>query len=229
MIQQVNLYQQEFRHERSQVNVLVLAGVAFLVLALVASSAYQASVINELEAGLAVSKKELKSLELSYETLKKSAQPRAMDMNLAQQVEKVKRSNEEKTRAKNYLSGEGAGNLTGFSSLLQGLGRQRDTIEELWLKKIKFSAGGFHMRLAGSHYRPELLPEFIQALNDEELYRDREFRQLKISRSEEDKKIMDFVLATTSGEPGADSESNKPDMMLFMARLKRLSEEQAIQ
>ncbi len=229
MIQQINLYQDEFRVVPNWAKLSLLAGIALVIVVLLGSSLYQVSVINDLEAELTNTNKTLKSLEQSYEALEKSIKPKAIDMNLAEQVEKVKRSNEGKIRAKNYLSGDGAGNITGFSSLLQGLGRQRDEIEELWLKRIEFSDGGFDMRLVGSNYRPELLPDFIQALNDEDLYKDREFREIKITQSTQDEKTVDFVLATRSKEDIAQGEANMSDKALFMSRLKRSSEERVVE
>lgn len=225
MIQQINLYQDEFRVVPNWANLTLIAGIAVLILLLLGSVVYQASVVNELETELQTQNDELKSLEQSYEALEKTSKPRALDMNLAEQVEIIKRSNQEKVRAKNYLSGDGAGNITGFSALLQGLGRQRDEIEELWLKKIEFSNGGYDMRLLGSNYRPGLLPDFIQALNNEPLYRDREFREIKINQSTENTKIVDFVLATWNKESGLESEVNVADKSLFMARLKRSRDE----
>lgn len=224
MIQQINLYQLEFRKVSNWISLSFFAGVGLMVLILLASSFYQALSLDDLETELSARNSELNSLEQSYQALQKTVQPRAIDMNLAERVLKVKRSNEEKIRAKNYLSGDGAGNLTGFSSLLQGLGRQRDKIEELWLKKIQFSDGGYDMRLYGSNYQAELLPEFIQALNEEDLYKDREFRQIKINRSTQDKKIIDFELATRNKEDSVGLKSNRLDVALFMARLKRISE-----
>lgn len=225
MIQQINLYQDEFRVVPNWANLSLLAGAVVLILLLLGSVLYQASVVSDLEAELTTNSNVLKSLEQSHEALEKTNKPRAIDMNLAEQVEKVKRSNQEKIRAKNYLSGDGAGNITGFSALLQGLGRQRDEIEELWLKKIKFSDGGYDMRLVGSNYRPGLLPAFIQALNNEPLYRDREFREIKINQSTEDRRIVDFVLATRNKQAGPESAVNLSDKSLFMARLKRSKDE----
>ncbi len=225
MIQQINLYQAEFQITRDWLSQLLMAGIALLILLLAGNSFYQSLIISGFEDELKNKKGELKSLQQSFDVLEKTVQPRAMDMNLAERVERIKRSNEEKIRAKNYLSGDGVGNVTGFSPLLRGLGRQRDEVAELWLKKIQFSDGGFDMRLIGSNHRPELLTVFIQALKDEVLYRDREFREIKINRSKQDKKIMDFVLATRNKGDVADARTNISEKALFMARLKRFREE----
>ena len=79
------------------------------------------------------------------------------------------------------------------------------------------------MRLSGSSYQPELLPKFIQSLSDEEIFRDREFKEIKISRSsDESKKVMDFILDTQFSQE-EDSEGKNESVALFMARLKQMA------
>ena len=142
MIQQINLYQNEFRTTRNRARLLSQAAVALLVLLMIGSNFYLSSLLSGLEAEQSRKKNELKSLETGQQALQQAVKPRAIDMNLAERLQQVKRSNEEKLRAKNYLSTGGTGNIAGFSALLQGLGRQRDQVEELWLKQIQFSEGG---------------------------------------------------------------------------------------
>ena len=165
----------------------------------------------------------MKSIEQSYALLEKKVKPKARDMNLVAEFERMKQSNAEKLRALNYLSGNDAGNMTGFSFLMQALGRKRDSINDLWLKKIQFSRGGYDMRLSGSSYQPELLPKFIQTLSDEAIYKNREFREIKILRSDKNNKIMDFVLDTQHQAEAYDAETKNASVALFMARLKQMA------
>lgn len=221
-MQQVNFYQEEFHTRYNWKQTAIFASVAVLVLMLAGINASQIYSTNQLSTELENKRNTLKSLEQNYVQLEKSAKPKAQDMNLVAELERMKRNNTEKLRALNYLSGNDSGNMTGFSFLMQGLGRKRDTIDDLWLKKIQFSRGGYDMRLSGSSYQPELLPKFIQALSNEEIFKDREFKEVKITRSTENKKIMDFVLDTQFlQEEGSDT--NNESVALFMARLKQMA------
>ncbi len=229
-MQQVNLYQDEFHLSYNYRRVGVVG--IFLLLALVFAivNSYQIYTTNHLRPELESKTNALKSFEQSYAILQSNAKPKAIDMNLVAQMERVKRNNTEKRRALNYLSGNNAGNTSGFSFLMQGLGRKRDNINDLWLKKIKFSRGGYDLYLNGSSYQPDLLPKFIQALSEEEIYKDREFKEIKILRSKDNKKILDFTLDTQFQAKGfANQKSNNEivdkSITLFMARLKQLSAE----
>jgi hypothetical protein len=229
-MQQVNLYQDE-HHISYNYRRVGVAGV-FLLLALVIAvvNSYQIYTTNQLRPELESKANTMKSFEQSYAMLQAKVKPKVTDMNLVAQMERVKRNNAEKRRALNYLSGNNAGNTSGFSFLMQGLGKKRDNINDLWLKKIKFSRGGYDLYLSGSSYQPDLLPKFIQALSEEEIYKDREFKEIKILRSNNSKKMMDFILGTqyqTKGlahqKPG--NEIVDKSIVLFMARLKQLSTE----
>ena len=227
-MQQVNLYQDEFHLSYNHRRVAV-AGI-FLLLALVFAvvNSYQIYTTNHLRPELESKTNAMKSFEQSYVILQSNAKPKAIDMNLVAQMERVKRNNAEKRRALNYLSENNAGNTSGFSFLMQGLGKKRDNINDLWLKKIKFSRGGYDLYLSGSSYQPDLLPKFIQVLSEEEIYKDREFKEIKILRSKDNKKMMDFILDTQYQAKGfanqkPDNEVVDKSIALFMARLKQLS------
>ena len=229
-MQQVNLYQDEFHLSYNHRRVGV-AGI-FLLLALVLAvvNSYQIYTTKHLRPELESKTNAMKSFEQSYVILQSNAKPKAIDMNLVARMERVKRNNAEKRRALNYLSGNNAGNTSGFSFLMQGLGKKRDNINDLWLKKIKFSRGGYDLYLNGSSYQPDLLPKFIQALSEEEIYKDREFKEIKILRSKDNKKMMDFILDTQYQAKGFANQKSGNEIVdksiaLFMARLKQLSTE----
>jgi len=224
-VQQVNLYQKEFFHSYDYRRIAVVGSLLLLLLIFVLVNFYQTYSARQLRVELENKTETLRSIEQSYAVLEVKAKPKAKDMNLAADLERTRRNNIEKRRALNYLSGNDTGNISGFSFLLEGLGRKRDSVKDLWLKKIMFSRGGYHLRLDGSSYRPDLLPKFIQALSEEAIYKDREFKELKISRSKDNKKMVDFVLDTQYQSKASDEVLVDKSVALFMARLKQISAE----
>ncbi len=224
-MQQVNLYQKEFFHSYDYRRIAVVGSLLLLLLIFVLVNFYQTYSARQLRVELENKTETLRSIEQSYAVLEVKAKPKAKDMNLAADLERTRRNNIEKRRALNYLSGNDTGNISGFSFLLEGLGRKRDSVKDLWLKKIMFSRGGYHLRLDGSSYRPDLLPKFIQALSEEAIYKDREFKELKISRSKDNKKMVDFVLDTQYQSKASDEVLVDKSVALFMARLKQISAE----
>jgi len=222
-MQQINLYQKEFHDVRDWRKTGIAGAVVLALVVLGGINAVQMYKMNQLRAQLESKTQKIKNFEKTYDALKKVAKPKAQDLALAAELENIKQINSEKMRALNYLSGNDAGNTVGFSYLLEGLGRERDKINNLWLKKIKFSRGGYDLHLSGSSYEQDLLPKFVQALSSEAIYKDREFKEIKISRSEGDKKIMDFVLDTQyRSSEGSAADKNQP-LSFFMARLKQLA------
>jgi hypothetical protein len=222
-MQKVNLYQQEFHNVRNWSRTGAFAAMGLLALVLVGINIGQVVKLADLERTLAQKTSALEIKQVTLEALRKNTRPIARDMDLAAQVDRLRNSNAEKTRAINYLNGNEISNDTGFSQLLQSLGRQRDSIDDIWLTRIKFSDGGYNMRLDGSSYKPELLPEFIQALNQEVLYKDIEFRNLRISRSQSNGRMVEFLLDTRARDA---IDSKSPDALslaMFMTRLKKFS------
>jgi hypothetical protein len=222
-MQQINLYQLEFHDVRDWRKTGIIGAIILTVVVLAGINAVQLYMASQLRAELSNKDQAVKSIEQSYTVLKKNAKPKAHDLTLAAELENMKRINGEKMRALNYLSGNDAGNTTGFSYLMEGLGRERDSINNLWLKKIKFSRGGYDLQLSGSSYEADLLPKFVQALSSEEIYKDREFKEINISRSDGNKKIMDFVLDTQYQSKESTAEAQDQSITLFMARLKELA------
>jgi hypothetical protein len=229
-MQQVNLYQEEFFPSYNYRRISVVGSFLLLLVILIVINFYQTYTANQLRIELENKASTLKTLEQSYAILEVKAKPKAKDMNLVADLEIMKRNNAEKRRALNYLSGNDEGNISGFSFLMQGLGKKRDSINDLWLKKIRFSRGGYDLHLSGSSYQPELLPKFIQALSEEEIYKEREFKEIKILRSKDNKKMIDFILNTQHQDKDfANQKSNNAivdkSIALFMARLKQQSAE----
>jgi hypothetical protein len=222
-MQQINLYQKEFHDNRDWRKTGIISAVMLTLVVLGGINAIQMYERGQLRAQLESKTQEIKNFEQTYAALKKNAKPRAQDMTLVAELENIKQTNSEKMRALNYLSGNGAGNTVGFSYLMEGLGRERDKINNLWLKKIKFGRGGYDLHLGGSSYEPDLLPKFVQALSGEAIYKNREFKEIKITRSEGSKKIMDFVLDTQYQSNESSAANKKQSVALFMARLKQLA------
>ncbi len=224
VMQQINLYQDEFqiRYDRRVTGAVVGLGLMFIIFGIITASQMYST--TQLKNAIAETTETFTNLEKSYKTLEKVARPRAIDLGLVANLESAKRSNSEKLRALNYLSGNDSGNMIGFSYLMRGLGRQRDSVNDLWLKTIEFGRGGYDMRLSGSSYQADLLPQFVRALSDEEIYKDREFREINLTRTDESKPVVDFVLNTRPGKNTAKDDSSGPSLALFVARLKQLTE-----
>lgn len=86
----------------------------------------------------------------------------------------------------------------GFSEHLSGLARE--DLDGVWLREIALADGGHSLVLQGSALRAELVPRYVQRLSRQASFAGLEFASLVISRSEERKEAVDFVLRSTLEE-----------------------------
>lgn len=229
MTQYINLYQAEFRQENNLRRIYIASAIGFVIAILIGINVFQQVSIHQLGQELQQKQDLLNSRKQIHQALETRAQPKKQDPALLAQLETLRKANQSRLRALNFLSGKESGNMVGFSFLLEGLGRQRDNIEGIWLKKIHFDDGGFNLRLDGNSFSAELLPQLVQTLGKEEILRGHEFKHVKITRSTEHKNIMDFELDTKQHEQARESGDNLSEITLFMTKLKQLTSAQKAQ
>jgi len=196
MKQYINLYQEQF-HKRKDWEKIGKFSVFLLFLVLFFGfSLYKTITINSLENLIIERQENLRRLENQYRILEKNNISKVKDMKLATEVSRMRNISKGREQAIDILEGDDVGNMVGFSSLLQSLGRQRDKIKNIWLTELYIGNGGYDIRLTGNHFGPELLLQFIEGLGSEVLFEDREFKYVKISESKEKANTTKFVLDT---------------------------------
>lgn len=101
---------------------------------------------------------------------------------------------EEKQKAVSLVlsAGNGAGNTTGVSAYIEGLGRGR--VEGLWLTRVNIEGDAARIDLKGSALRPELASVLIQRLSEDRAFAGKPFNSLSIERAQEDSQRIDFSL-----------------------------------
>lgn len=91
------------------------------------------------------------------------------------------------------LNGGELGQPEGFAAMMEALARQ--VPEGLWLQGFDLQAGGRTLVLRGALVSEPLLPRFVQALNQEPLFKGRHFSALQVSP-------VAPVAPSTEGEDG---------------------------
>lgn len=219
MKQDINLYQAQFHKIIDWRQLSALLSIALLLVICLGTNFYQITKIDILENKIALNQNLLKDKELSYLALQKNFEQRVIDKRLVDQVSKAKALNIIKYEAISVLAGNDNSNKAGFSVLLQSLGRQKEKVGNIWLTEVNIDNGGFEMRLTGKHSRPELLLDFVKGLGNEELYADREFKQVKINRTEKNNGKIEFVLGTGNTAEDIKSEGYILHKENFMAKI----------
>lgn len=203
MIQQINLYQHEFRGRRDLTDSrhLALGFVLVLVVlaAISAGQAWRAGAAEQRAADLATERDELQA---ALEPLQARVQEQqaADDEGGGEAVARLRRELAAKRRLVRHLDERGPGTGPAFSAYLEGLARS--TAEALWLERLELGRGGRTMRLAGHARTPEAVPALLDRLASLSAFRGHSFRTLRIDRGDEDGGRLAFLIASDRNGQG---------------------------
>ncbi len=198
MMQQVNLYQESFRREKSWLNargILIISGalVGFLLL-LYGQAFFSTWFQGRSVADLVLRKAEQ---EQRLKELKAQVPGPAKGQVLAREIEALTKEVRVRERLYEVIVPGTGGNIEGFSSHLVGLARQR--IHGVWLQKIRINEGGDNLMLVGRTLRPDGVPDLLEKLRSEPAFMGRDFRRLLLERTSEETNTVRFTISTREG------------------------------
>ncbi len=199
MMQQVNLYQPS-RYEAPRlaaVNSLLMVTAAAIVLVALyyGLGAWQ---LDRARSELAQVKTQQGVLTQQRDALMQLAQRRAPSVVLETEAARLAQDLTAKRTVLNLLTGDSAGNRSGFSGHLEGLARR--PLRGLWLTGIAIADGGRHLALSGNALSPDLLPRYLEMLGDEPAFAGQEFQTLQMERPTPDATTIEFQLRTVPAE-----------------------------
>lgn len=179
MSQQINLYNPAFRKEEKPFCARNMAyALGAVTIGLVVLSAYGFIHAREAERLAADSARQLAvQRERLSQAVAKSPQARSK----ALEAEVGRLEGEVKAR-QNVLAVLGTGelgNTTGFSEFMAALGRQ--AIPGVWLTGLKIGETGNDLEVRGRALRPDLVPSYLRALNNEPMMRGRRVSEMKLT------------------------------------------------
>lgn len=201
-MQQINLYQEQFRVRRDRLDARHLGVMLVLLLmALAGASAWMQQRADETAARAASLQRERDRMEQQVLAMRSRIEERRDEATGGDdRAARLRRELAAKQRLLEYLESGPMARRDGFSTHLSGLARR--VIDDLWFDRIVLEQGGRKLRLEGHSLRAEGVPRMIAALAGERAYADHAFRSLVIERSEDGDRRVDFVLA--SDMPNAD-------------------------
>lgn len=199
MDQRINLYQSAFRKQylafSFRTSTLILTLTLFCMGAFYGYGHWQR---QQLAVELETVQGQKAFLQQQLVTLKKQLPPpvasQLLEQNLQQLVESYSTGQGLLQRVRSLIDG----NRSGFSAYLEGLARQVQG--GVWLTDIEIAQAGSFLALQGSVTQPELVPQLLQKLSDEEAFRGKAFEVMELSRPDRNKGRVDFALLTTEPE-----------------------------
>lgn len=180
MSQQVNLYTEAFR-KREKPFAARTMGLALGIVALGLVALYAYALVQTRSA-------ERASAQAAQRLAEQRAQLAAAAAKLAPQVRsggleaEVKRLEAEVQARRAVLASLGTGqlgNTEGFSAYLAAFGKQ--AMPGLWLTAVSIGEAGDELQLRGRVLRPELVPAYLKALNDEPVMRGRRVVEMQLA------------------------------------------------
>lgn len=185
MSQQINLFNPDFRRKRELFSALMLLqALAVLLAILLGVYAYQYRQTQVLE-------KQAKdgAVQLEQERahlLKVAAEyaPRPKNQALEKHVGELERQLEGEEAVLEVLQSGSLGNTQGYSGYMRAFARQ--AVNGMWLTGFSIKGAGKDMAIGGRTLRPELLPVYIQRLNQEAVTQGRAFAALEIRQPKEE-------------------------------------------
>jgi hypothetical protein len=181
MSQQINLFNPAFQKRREWFTALMLLqALAALLLIMAGVYGYQyrqtALLGNQARAGAEnLVQEQARLVKVAAEHAPRQRSP-ALEMQVAEMEQRLKSEED----VLDVLQNGSLGNMEGYSGYMRAFARQ--TVNGLWLTEFGIKGAGKEMRLAGRTLRPELVPAYIQRLNQEAATQGRDFAALEIQR-----------------------------------------------
>jgi len=193
--QQINLYQPRFRKQEkvfsaSSMLMVLIAAIVVLVGVYGYAKWNVVSLANESERLQTLQVKEIARLD----TLSKKYPVKKKSILIEQQFKDLQNEKKAKQYLVNTLSGRSIGNSKGFSSYFAGIARKN--IKGMWIRRLELDNGGDVIGIYGSTQKPELVPQFLRALSEEESFSGSEFQLFNMNRDDENRSEIKFSLRT---------------------------------
>ena len=202
MTQQINLFNPLFEPRREWISFNVAASV---VLALIALVAIVGSLLDMRNASLATRERataeRMNQAKEEMTRLATQLGSRQKDPQLTAELAHAEAELKARDDVVALLEGGTLGNTLGYSEYLRAFARQ--SIDGLWLTRFHIAGAGNRVSIEGRTLRAELVPDYIQRLNREQIMQGRAFSEMQMQlppREPGDKKVdagfLEFKLAT---------------------------------
>lgn len=193
MSQQINLFNPAFRKQRELFTALMLVqALAALVLVMISVYGYQYRQVTLLDKQIKTGAASLTQEQARLVKMAAEHAPRQKDAVLEKRAAEMEQQLKGEETVLEVLQSGSLGNTQGYSGYMRAFARQ--TVNGLWLTEFGIKGAGKEMFLGGRTLRPELVPAYIQRLNQETATQGRDFAALEIQRPKMEPASKDKLL-----------------------------------
>lgn len=181
MSQQINLFNPAFRKQRewfaASMLVQALAALTLIMAGVYGYQYRQATLLDkQIKTGAtSLAQKQARLVKVAAEHA-----PRQKNVALEKQVREMEQQLKDEEAVLEVLQSGSLGNTQGYSGYMRAFARQ--TVNGLWLTEFGIRGAGKEMLLGGRTLRPELVPAYIQRLNQEAATQGCAFSALEMQR-----------------------------------------------
>lgn len=204
MSQQINLYQAAFRKqpERFSASTLLRAS-AVVIAAVVLLYAFGRWQLSALRAEVANVEQQHTALLKRLEDTQRKFAARAKNEHLDREIARMETLIAAKSRVRDILERGVFANTRGYSEYLLAFARQH--VNGVWLTGFDIAGAGERLTLKGRTTVPELVPQYVQKLANEQTLAGIEFQVFRMERPEKEQRrqpYIEFLATTAGGEKG---------------------------
>ena len=180
MSQNINLFSPAFRKQRQMLSLAtVVQCLGITLVALFGYQYYLQQKVNGLDAELSSADGLLKSQRSHLERVKGKPGSTKLDAQLDADIARLENELKLARESVDALKGGAFGNQRGFAEYLRAFSRQ--SVNGLWLTGFTIAGSG-ELEIRGRVLSPDLVPSYIQRLNQEKVLAGRSFARLEMSR-----------------------------------------------
>jgi len=182
--QQINLINPAFRKKIEWFSARMLVqALVVLVLVMAGAYAYQSRQVALLNQQIQTGAMSLTQEQARLVKVAAEYAPREKDAALEKRVSDMEQLLKGEEAVLEVLQSGSLGNTEGYSGYMRAFARQ--TVNGLWLTGFSIRGAGKDMAIAGRTMRSELVPAYIQRLNQETVTQGRVFSALEIQQPKE--------------------------------------------
>lgn len=191
-MQQINLYQDQFKPQRNISWAMTVTGVLLLFFGIMAGLHwYQQRTLGQLHSHVQREESVQQQLMESLDLLQQKLSARQPGTLLKQQVQSLRKQLKRRQPLRAALE-RAMAQVNTIPASLEGLAAK--PLQQLWFTHVELTAGGTNMRLQGLAIRPDNIPSLIEVLSKQPAFSQQLFAQLQLERQKGG--LYQFVLSS---------------------------------
>jgi Tfp pilus assembly protein PilN len=198
--QQVNLYREILKQQQKQSGIkLYSMALAAVVLLCAGFSAYLLWSVSAIENEVHQARQTLNQEQARVNDILSKRPSQVANSSTLAEIEQWQNRVNEATQTLQMLAGKGAVSAQGFSGYLQALSNQSNP--DVWITAIHINGQNQGLSIEGSTFKPEQIPQLLQQLQKEPVFKGQTFAKLVMHLSTKISGQMDFTLSSNEQPP----------------------------